>query len=227
MKLIKVIFTILILLLTFQFCFGQEKPKAELIDKFSYESNDPLQARIFNLISAVKKSNSKGYIIIHSSTKDSLDKYLYERRIKNCFRWAKLPDKNFVIVLGEDRNDFEVELWKVPNGADKPQFTETRKDYVVTSLSKPKLIHKLQWNEEYCPLYFDLQFYSKFLKVNPNLVGRIIIREKKLSNFNKVKQELTRQLTITNKVSKTQLEFVKDKIEYSEDVEYWFVLKNK
>ncbi len=165
MKLRRLFFAFLLLLAAFQFCFSQEKPKTELIWKFGKVINDELLALYDNFYSSVYNSNSKGYIIVYGTKDDPLTKYIVERRIKGCFRWGERSDKNFVFVLSKEREEFEVEFWKVPNGADKLQYTETPRDYKLVGLTEPRMIYKLNIADEYCPLYFDIEFYSKFLEL--------------------------------------------------------------
>jgi len=223
MKSQKVFLVLIVLLAYFQICIGQEESKAVLIDTFSRGSNDDLLARIYNFFPFIDK-NSKGYIIIHGTKISPLSKYLYERKIKGCFQWVKYPVKNFDFVLAEDKDEFRVEFWKVPNGSDKPQFVEIIRDYKLSEMTEPYLIYQYSWFDEYCPLYFNLEFYSKFLKANTsNLIGKIVIREKTLTQYRRVRQKYLKELTESNGISQKQLRFVRAKYEHESDSEFWLV----
>lgn len=228
MKLHQLFLTFLLLFAAFQFCLSQEKPKAVLDDKFGAIINDDLLARIdgfFQNITADK--NSKGYIIVHGTKNNSLLKYTFERHIKGCFRWANFPENNFTFVLAEDRDKFEVELWKVPNGAEKPQFIETPRDYKILELTKPRYVYKLNIDDSYCPLFFNMEFYSNLLKANPNLIGKIIIYEKALKNYQKEKLKYSRELVKTYRISPQQMIFVRGKYYGEPDAEFLLVPKKK
>lgn len=227
MKFHRLFFAFLISLAAFQFCFSQDKPKAVLIWKFGKVINDELLAVYDNFYSTVYDTNSKGYVIVYGTEDDPLTKYTFESHIKGCFRWTKRSDENFVFVLGENRKEFEVEFWKVPNGADKPQYTETPRDYKLVGLTEPRMFYKLNIADEYCPLYFDMEFYSKFLNANSNLVGKITIYEKTLKSYQREKQKYLRELTATNKVSARQIIFVRGKYYGEPDAEFWLVRQKK
>jgi hypothetical protein len=66
MKLQNTFLTLLILFVSFQFCFGQEKSKAELIDEFSLLSCDETVARVDNFVAVLKtEPSSKGFVITY------------------------------------------------------------------------------------------------------------------------------------------------------------------
>jgi hypothetical protein len=227
MKLHQLFFTFLLLLAAFQFCFSQEAPKAVLFDKFGRVGNDELQAHIDPFYSSVRDTNSKGYIIVYGTKDDQLTKYIFERHIKGCFRYRKLPDEIFIFALGEDRNKFETELWQVPDGAEKPLFTETPRDYKISKLTEPRMISILSSDDDYCPLGFDMEFYSKFLKANSYINGKIIIREKTYKDYQKEKQKYLLELIETNKVSVRQIKIVRGKYNGASDAEFWYVPKKR
>ncbi len=227
MKLRRFLFVFLILLVAFQFCFSQGKPKAVLIDKFGKIINDELQARIENFYSSTYDTNSKGYVIVHGTKDDQLTKYTFERHIKGCFRWGKWSNENFIFVLGEDRIELEVELWKVPSGAGKPQYAETPRDYKLPKLTEPRKIYLLNIADEYCPLYFNVEFYSQFLKANFNLTGKIVIYEKTLKNYQREKRKYLRELTETNNISAERIVFVRGKYYGEPDAEFWYIPNGK
>ena len=220
--LLVIIFTVLLVP-----CFAQEQSKAILVERFGGLTNDPLQATIYNFIEDITKTNSKGFIIVYGTKKSQLSKYLYERKIRGCFQWGNYSDNNFSFALGEDKNDFTIELWKVPVGAEKPRFEEAKRDYNLSQITQPHLIYQYSLSDEYCPLYFDMKFYSRFLNANPNIIGKIVIREKTLSKYNKEKQKYLQELTKTNKVSLKQIKFVRAKYESESDAEFWLIPQKK
>lgn len=227
MKLRRFFFASLLSLAAVQFCFSQEKPKAELVCKFGAVINDTPQALFDNFHSSVHNTNSKGYVIVHGTKDEPLTNYIVERRIKGCFRWSKRSDVDFVFLLGENREEFEVEFWKVPHGADKPAYIEKPRDYKLVGLIEPIKVHMLSIDEEYCPLYFDMKFYSQFLKANSNLVGKIVIYEKTLKSYQREKRKYSRELIKANGVSVQQINFARGKYYGDPDAEFWYIPKKK
>ncbi len=227
MKLRKILLILICLFAILQTSFGQEKPQAILIDKFGKIINDDLLARFDSFYFSIYDTNSKGYVIVHGTKDDPLTKYTFERHIKGCFRMGKRSDENFIFALAEDRDKFEVEIWKVPNGAEKPQFIDMPRDYKLDELTKPRIVHKLNIADEYCPLFFDMEFYSKFLKANPNIIGKIIIYEKSLKNYQRERLKYLRDLTKTNGVALQQISFVRGKYYGETDAEFWLVPQSK
>lgn len=66
MKLYKNLFVLIILFVTIQICFGQEKPKAELIDEFGDTSCENLIAGQDFLLSSLQSDpTAVGYAVIY------------------------------------------------------------------------------------------------------------------------------------------------------------------
>ena len=71
MKLQKILLILLILFDSFQICFGQEKPKAELIDEFGNITCEDLIARQDNLIALLQNDpTAVGYVVIYGKKDD-------------------------------------------------------------------------------------------------------------------------------------------------------------
>ena len=86
-------------------------------------------------------------------------------------------------VFGENADQLEVEFWRSSKDFRSPQFS---KDGTVTNWpilrSRLSLIVPFR-RTEYCPLNFDLEWYSQLMKANPAFVGKVVIDalEKRLS----------------------------------------------
>ena len=227
MKLQKFIFTYLILFVSFQICFAQEKPKSVLIDDFNRTNCDALHLKIDNLgININDSPNSKGYILINGDKKDFLVKYFYEREIKAVIRFRKIPTNQIVILYGKDEDNFRTQFWIVPDGADKPAFTEEKWDYKLPPNTEAFIVKKDSWIGEVCFASYDINFYSKVLLASPDFKGHLVIYNKSANKFYQKEKQLLRELISKNKVPRQQLKFfyVKSK---TPDVEYWFVPRTK
>jgi hypothetical protein len=232
MKLQNTFITSLLILFSLQFSFGQENNKAELIDNIVGGTyNDALLASVDMFYSILTRHKASGYIIIYGTRKDPVKKYIYERKIQGCFLNGKRYGKSFelgkdvVLSFGEDRSELEIEFWKVPDNSEKPQYAEMPKDYRLPGLNKRQLIWMWNPNEDYCLLFFDSEFFSRFLKPNPHLTGEIIISEKNFELYQKVKQKYLKELTMTHKVAPRQIKFFRGKYSGDSGIEFWLVPK--
>lgn len=75
------------------------------------------------------------------------------------------------------------------------------------------------------PYTFNLNFYSEFLKANDYFIGRVIIRNKSLAQFNKIKTRTVNELAWYG-ISKDKLEFGFIKDEWS-DIETGMFLQKR
>ena len=201
--------------------------KAGIIDEFGSLDNDSLLARVYNLSVTLQNTNGKGFIIIYGEKSNPLKKYLAERRLKGCYKWGGFSTENVEIALGEEVDDLKFQFWKIPNGAEKPVFIEINRSYDLSGLNKPQLIYKSTYSYEFCPLYFDLEFYSKFLKANRNLTGKIVISEKNRSEYQAVKKKYLQMMKEINNFPLKQIQFVKGKYYEEPDNEFWLVPQKK
>lgn len=222
----KILLTFLLMILAFQFSFGQEKPKAELQEIIGPTNNDNLLSRVQNLSHSLEEKDT-AYIVISSTDDNQLFKYKTERKIKGCF-YPKFPSNKLVIVYDENKNEDLTEFWRVPFGAIPPRNPdETKKDFTLSKSQNKVLLYSGSWEEDYCRTNFDLEFYSKFLLANPHLFGKIsVLAKTQKQGLNKV-FSISQTLIKKFKVPKSQL-----KISYTwnnvwDYEDYWLVPKKK
>ncbi len=227
MKLRRFLFAFLISLAAFQFCFSQEKPKAELIDEFGEVGCDELTAHLDVLfIDLMNDPNSKGYIIIYGDTKQPLRKYTYEKIIEEYIKLRKFDRSRIEFIHGKDKQTLRTELLKVSVDADELPFDEESWNYVLPQTFKSTMFHADSWISEVCPEVFGVELYSNFISANPNLRGHLVIYDKSVKEFRKTEIDLLNQLVKKYKVSRNQLKFFFVKRKES-DIEYWLVPKKK
>jgi len=225
MKLQKYLLSVAFVLVSIPICFGQTESK--LVDEFGKMSNDPLQARVFYLMESLYKNNSRGLVALSAPKGNSLARYINERRIEGCLLWMKYDTSYLSYVFAERNDDILVQLWEVPQNAPKPQFNLVAHDYKLTDLSKPVRLSMLNVSDEYCPLRFDMEFYSRFLKANPKINGKIVIYEKTAKKYQKERLKYLRELTLKEKVSPKQINFARGKYEGVSDAEFWLIPAKK
>lgn len=225
MKLQSLFFTLLLLLLTLQSYFAQEKPKAILFMEFEETNCDSLQVNLYEFLLQINKSpNSKGYILMNGSKNKGapFKKYFWEMEMKTGLAFIGMDKDQIIFLEGKDKADSRTQFWVVPEGADKPDFIEEKWDYKFPAEIKPLVINKDSWIGEVCHASYNTDFYSKVLLANPDVKGHLVIYSKSINGFRKRENELLKELVNENKVPRKQLKFfyVKSK---AADVEYWFV----
>lgn len=226
MKLQKKFFPYLLLLLNLQICFGQEKPKAVLVDEFGETYCDELSARIDAFYrEIISAQNSKGYIIVYGDKNKPLEKYLNELSTKEIIIFSKYDMSRIVFLHGIDNETIKTQFWLVPAGADKPIFTEGNWNYTLPQTTKSFIFYKSSWVGEDCPSNFNI-IYSKFLLANPDLHAHLVVYEKSAKDFRRTKKDLFSELVNQNKVSPNQIKFFYLKRK-NPDVEFWLIPKRR
>lgn len=223
MKLHKLIFTILLLFASFQVFFGQENTKVQLFDEFGAINCDDLSHRIDKLmVNLNNDSSSVGYVVIYGSRNDPFYKYFQEHQLKTFIRFRNFDIKRIKFLHGGDEENLRTQLWKSSDNISKPDVKEIEWNYKLPPAMKPLKMHMDSWISEVCDEIFSLEYYSKFLRANPNIRGNIVIIGSNMDKFHKVENNLSRKLTGKYKVSRHQLKFFYVKNRNS-DVEYWLV----
>ncbi|CAN5327421.1 hypothetical protein BH10ACI1_BH10ACI1_21010 [soil metagenome] len=227
MKLQRFISIFFILSISFQICLGQTLPKSNLVFEFEKVINDELLAIVDSFMIILNKNNSNGYVVLYGTNKNPTAKYINKRRIEGCFLSRKYSSKNISFVFIQDKDKVGGQFWEIPKDAVKPEFNEVPQDYKITNLSEPNLIYKVNNDNDYCPIHFDLQFYSLFLNANPEIVGKIVIYEKTIGNYRREKQKYLQELTKKHKILPKQIKFVRGKYNLDIDAEFWLVPAKK
>ena len=178
------------------------------------------------LIQLAKTPSSKGVIVFHGEFSDPIMTYKQKATITNHLRFRKFDIDRIVFVLGESERVFRTELWKTTDD-DLERFTGRDWNFRLTELTAPVIVHANSWVDGIgCGFYLtDLKFYSEFLIANENISGRVIIRDKSVTRFNRVKARIEAELIKDYKVPKNSLEFAYIKDEWP-DVEYWYLPLN-
>lgn len=223
MKYQKSFLTLITLLASFQICFGQEKPKAILVDEFSKLPCDDFLARIDNLaIQLTNEPDSIAYIITFSNKNQTLSNFSYEQLLKNSLIALRRDRSRYVFVHGENQENLAVQFWVVPAGADKPQYNEGNWSYKI-EIEKPFIFQETDHEDiGICPLFPNVELYSKFLQTNQNLRGNIVIYEKNLKNFRQTKKKLLTELVEDYKIRRNRIKLFFVKEEFS-GLEFWLV----
>jgi hypothetical protein len=227
MKSPKIIFASVILLTAFNICFGQDKPKAEIIDQFDEINCEELLARLDNFLIAMRNNpNAAGYIII-SGGKNDKNSFRDEWRIRGHLEFRRFDDSQLTIAKAEVVKDSYTKFWLVPAGAEKPEYKEIDFDYKIPENRKPYIFNSTKEDGDLCPGGNQLKIYSDYLSANPNFRGHIVIFTESKAEFEKERTKLFNELTNKYKIPADQIKFffVKKK-EFSYN-EFWLVPQKK
>ncbi len=137
----KIIFTILFYCLLFSISVFSQK--AEVIDEFGTLGCDEYLARMDNVfIQAANNPDSKTYIFIYEGKEPNYNNRRNNSKldfptfgsakariksIKEYLKRRKHSDDKFVFVEAGFREEYGVEIWRVPDGATPPEPTLTVK----------------------------------------------------------------------------------------------------
>ncbi len=217
---------LLICLFPFQICFGQEKPKAELVDEFGKLNCDDFLARTHNFaVSLANNPNSQGDVIVYGEKNEQYYNHRFMDLIKAGIVQLRLDISRFVFVRGDDSNDLRIQFWIVPTGADRPDFVEENWSYKI-EFKKPFIFENTQQEDGICPPMSDFDLYSKLLIANSNLRSNLVIYEKSQIKFRQTEKELINKLVKDYKVPKKRFKAFFVRSDYA-GVEFWLVPNKK
>ena len=231
MKLQKTFFILLILFISLQICFGQEKPKAELIDNFGKVSCEEYWARLDNFFNLLHSEPTlTGYIILYGEKNSSHTNLRYERITDGIVKFGNRERSRLVIIRGTEKDSVQIEFWKVPAGAENPPFFVGEKDLTVKQ-NKPFILKGYSDGDGICPINTSAKLFADYLSASPNMRAHIVITGKPTNNFVNTEKDLLNQLVNEYKISSDRLKFfyVKAKTfpyEFA-NVEYWLVPRKK
>lgn len=214
---------VFVVLFSFQICFGQEKPKAELYLDMGYNSCDTTKGFIDGLYTQLgNDSNLKALIIIYGEQNNPLRNYNYESLIKDIIaNFRKYDISRVSFAHAKSEKNLRIQFWLIPLEAEKPVYSEENWDYILPEINKSFTFYQDNWRAEWCETTFDAELYSKLLLNNSNLRGNIVIREKSVAEFRKIRRKLSNELRKKYQVPLNRLNFSYAKSNKIKLVEYW------
>jgi len=221
MKLQKLL-PIFLLFISAPFLFAQDKPQAVMINKAVKANCEDL--KIYTQSFAIEIYNepqAQGIIVIRPEKK-SLNQAIWHEKI---FNYQTYKMERIKIIRAAPQDDYRIEFWKAPAGADTPDFKAADWNNTQLDFSKP-VLYGSEDELNICPTFIP-DLYADLLKQNPNLRGRIVIyqstesmrysRQPQLDNW-------VKPLTETQKLPRNRFKLIfaksKEGLDY---VEYWIV----
>lgn len=224
---------LIVLFASFQIFFGQEKPKAKLVDEFRKITSEDFGARLDILFSELtQKPNSTAYVVIHNGkVLDNRERFRFEQLAKGYIKNARFDEKRIYIIRAKDLDEVKIEFWVVPEGAEKPSFTQVKWDSALPPNAKPYIFTTTDWSERVlnpAAEYLDLNLFSEYLETNPTARGHFVVKARTKEEFRKEQTNITNLLVEKYKINSKRLKFFyirenKPLLDSYPDVEVWLV----
>lgn len=210
--------------ISFQVCFGQEISKSVLIDKFGQTGCEDYGARIDLWSADVNNTpNSKGYALIRGPKNEPLQRISHREWIYGQLLYRNIKSDKFIVIEAGESEELDIELWKVPNGVEKPFEINTKWDYSLP-LNKALIYYASEDDGGICPYINRSKVFVELLQANPHLRGNVVIYEESVNQFRKRKEDLLKEMS---SISQNRLRFFYSKKSYSGHIELWLVPKKK
>ena len=207
---------------------AQEKPDAVLLRKSGTITCEDLIATQDALIGELAAdSTATGYIVIYGTKSDAVKPWLTKQLVEGQNEFRRFDDGRLVAVRGRVEEEFRLEFWKVPLGADKPDFGESDWDYRLSKATRPFAFYSARNDIGACPTG-KWKNYAARLAANPEFRGHVVVFAGSNKEFQKESAGIRNKLVNERKVSPSQLRFffVREKTEYSH-YELWLVPPRK
>jgi hypothetical protein len=213
-----------LLILSFQVSLGQEKPKAELFDEFGMI--DCCHSNFDNFLNEISETNSIGYIVIYKNKDKPLESYYYEVALKSHFLVRDV--KNIIFIQGKSENSTRTELWKIPQGAEKPSFDEEKWNYYFQSKTKPFIFYSDSEVDGIC-MFFSNLYFQNILNGNIDANLNVVIYANSQKQFLQKRKKMQKNLVKNYDVKQNRLKFFRKPKTNNvlANAEYWLVPKNQ
>ncbi|MCU0238419.1 MAG: hypothetical protein MUC29_03180 [Pyrinomonadaceae bacterium] len=223
----KAVFTLLILLTSFQFIFAQEKPKAKLVDEFGKTNCCNFLGKLMYFVEELKNSpDSKGLFVIHTNLDISRNKdfLLYYRRLLfGQLDFLSFDENRILIKNVKTSNSFNAQFWIVPKDAEIPKQFEDYSFEIYSIIKKPTMFYSSNSEDGVCSTN-GVKDFAETLNSNSDLNGHIVIFDSNNKAFINQKTEIIKTFEEKYKTSQNYLKFFYKKSDYS-NIEYWLVPK--
>lgn len=226
MRILKISLLLLILPLYTQICFGQQKA-AVMAGTFQRIQLGELWARIDVFIQQLQQNQeSEGYVVIYpkkgSTARDLVLQERLAREINNrTYQHKDFDEGRVKIILSKEKGEFVVELWEVPDGAEKPFAVERVWAEKPPDLTKP-FIFGTEYIEDYYSRFAPKR-YANLIKNNPNLRGHVVIFNRSGKEGRAEAEEWLKIFTEEYKVPQSRLKIFFGRNKGNPDVEFWLV----
>jgi hypothetical protein len=217
---VKVLGIAAVVVCSFVFVLAQNDDRWQIVDEFGPLVSDDLLARVDNFQATLAKRNdAKGLVILYGPR---IAQYINQRRIEGCNMMLKHPTDRLRFVFAPDVQKEKTKLILVAKDAnihvDPPS-------YQLPGLRRPIELNSAFGTDEFCPRHFDVDWFSQFMKANPDFRGRVIIdssRNEFTLRAAKYRSDLEKLLVSPARVTFLRRRFVRER-----DEQWWLIPPTK
>jgi hypothetical protein len=196
--------------------FGQEPEK---VDDFGRTSNDELSTRVKAFADRLAMTDDvSGFVKVNGP---KWLQYRFIRKIEGCNRWWRRPEDLFKFILGQEQSELRVEFWSVPGNKNFVGFEQTVLDYRLPDFLIPIELTVHGGTDEYCPTYFDVEWFSKFMVANPTLRGEAVFDTSR-PDFRKRVAKYRKHLERLG-VEASRVKFSRSRFYHERDEQWWLI----
>lgn len=218
----KILFTIFILSVSFQISFGQENPKAVLIDEFGDINCEFLLAKLdYFYVTLQNNPAATGYVVISEKKEDNRRSFRYRSWIHGNTNFRRFDLNRLTIIRDNTAENLKIQFWLVPLGADAPNSSNLGWDSSFP-VSKPEMFYSE--NDAYICPGEELLRFSEILTEQTELRAHFVINTESIKAFNERKKELSNEF---KEVPANRLRFFYVRNRINSYVEYWLVPPKK
>lgn len=214
----KILFVTVLLASSSYFGMSQIDDRWMILDAFGRSTNDELMSRVDHFHAALdKRDDAVGLVMLYGPR---IAQYLNQRRIEGCSRWRKQPLGRFRYVFAPEEHPTQVQV-KFYLVAKEAKIEVAPPDYKLADLKNPIELNAAFALDEYCPRYFDLEWYSRFMIANPTFRGKVLIDSSNKQFVNRVtryRKDLEKLGVASNRVK-----FIRRQFSHERDEQWWLV----
>lgn len=208
-------------------CFGQDRPKAILIDELERTNCEILMGRLDSFfLDLQQKANYRGYAVIKGDASNMRTNLVYEGMIRAYTNFRKFDQSRLSIVRGKLGNKFKIEFWQIPTGVDH-KFETADWSLIVPKPTKPFRFYDTTGEFEGCPGASSTTYFAEYLLANPGSKGNIVIRGKSPKIIEREESEVLNDLVENSKIPRKRLKIFRILDRNTgwdwATSEYWFV----
>ncbi len=215
MKLRQVFFTLLFLFMTSQFCLGQEKPKAVLVNEFGKVCSEELMALYDGFFVELQNyPTTTGYIIFYGDNSAEGRNLKFINYLNKFYPNARGFDKTRLsLIRGKNQNQMKIQFWVAPAGANPPI---PKANFVEEKITSTKLFDKnwADFNKESDKLdIYSNGFFELGCEFSPNrnAFAKVLLSNRELTGYLIIYTKFGKGKTYANKISTFALkELIKD-----------------
>jgi hypothetical protein len=242
MKLHKLFFTLLLILLTDQIYFGQENPQAQLIDEFGKACNEEFLAKSDAFLVGLNNDpTATGFIIFYGDKLYEGRNLNYIRAFDSYISIRKFDKTRILILRGENQGEMKTQFWIVPAGASPPK-PET--EFIESKIIKTTLFDKnwADFNRDFgkldiysdgfddlgCEFSPNRKGFAGKINSNPELTGYLVIYTKfgrGKAHADKIASFALRELIREFKISRNRLKIIYGGNRKEPEIEFWLAPK--